>query len=389
MTRTIVARRHALPPAPSGLLQGGSASADRLRVAAAMTAALLLGVAPASAAQVPTPIPSDVQNQVLNLIQRVTALEAKLAAMPNANAPMRVRAPFVVVDAAGRPILQVVEASGKASASPGIVISAAPGSGHASLSLLNKSGYPVVEIANLPEEEGIALYDEAGRMRAGFGLDGVIETWDESKNAVLFVGPDAGKSEAALRLGKDEDGFALQVGSGADVARLGEDPGGIGALTLSDDQERTRASVTGEGTLQLWDASNKGLLAVSDNVTDSDAAVTIGRSANATRIKIQSGLSVAMGANSDVAAFAAFDGSKLMASLGMTGRGPRVILANDSQREAVELSVGNSGQGKLRLDNGDGTVAVEAGLSVDGVGVVNAYPQGLPGSFIKGQLKKK
>lgn len=239
----------------------------------------------------------------------MTALEQKLAGVTNGTTPMRVRAPFEVVDAGGRPILQVVEASGKASASPGILISGAPSSGHAALSLLNKSGSPVVEIASLPEVEGIALYDDAGTLRAGFGLDGVIETWDEYKKAVLFVGPDATKNEAGIRLDKDEDGYALQVGSGPEVARLGQDSEGFGLLTLSDEQENTRASITGDGTLQLWDASNKGILTVADDVSKDDAAVTIGGATDGTRIKVGSGRSVMMGANGTVAAIATFEGS--------------------------------------------------------------------------------
>jgi hypothetical protein len=61
---------------------------------------------------------------------------------------------------------------------------------------------------------------------------------------------------------------------------------------------------------------------------------------------------------------------------------------NSSGTAVVNLDVGAGDQGKLRLGNADGSAVVEAGLSVDGVGVVNAYPLGLPGSFIKGKAKK-
>ena len=79
-----------------------------------MTTVLLAHAYPV-AAQVPTRIPSDPEAQIFNLIQRVTALEQKVAALSNAarqqsgSTPTRVKAPFEVVDAAGQPLFQVVQ----------------------------------------------------------------------------------------------------------------------------------------------------------------------------------------------------------------------------------------------------------------------------------------
>lgn len=359
---------------------------------AALTAAMVVGLAAAVRAQVPTPIPSDVPNQILSLIQRVTALEQKLAGLTNGTTPMRVGAPFQVVDAGGRPILQVVEGIGSGAASAGILIAGAPSSGQAALSLLNKSGSPVVVLANLPPgHQGIAVHDDAGKLRAGVGLDGIIETWDETGKAILVVAPDVKNREAAIRLGKDEDGYALLVGSGQDVARLGQDSDGFGLLTLSDGPGNTRASVAGDGTLQLWDSSNKGLLTVGEDVGDDDAEVRIGGVDDGTQITVGSSKSAVMGADGDIAGFGIYQNKKPMGGLVITAEGAHLGLANGSGSTVVNLGVGQGGQGKLQLGKPDGSSAVEAGLSVDGVGMVQVYPTaksfGAPGTIIQGAKK--
>ncbi len=358
---------------------------------AALTAAMVVGLAAAVRAQVPTPIPSDLPNQVLSLIQRVTALEQKLAGLTNGTTPMRVRAPFQVVDAGGRPILQVVEGVGSGTANASILIAGAPSSGHAALSLLNKSGSPVVEMVNLPPgHQGIALYDDGGKLRAGVGLDGIIETWDETGKAILVVAPDVKKHEAAIRLGKDEDGYALLLGPGEDVARLGEDSEGFGLLTLGNGP-KVQASVAGDGTLQLWDSSDKGILTVGEDVSGDDAEVRIGGVDDGTQITVGSEKSVVMGADGAVAGFGIYQGKEPMGALVMTASGTHLGLVNGSGATVVNLEVGQGGQGKLQLGNPDGSAAVEAGLSVDGVGMVQVYPKakssGAPGTIIKGATK--
>jgi hypothetical protein len=353
---------------------------------------MLVGLASTIGAQVPGPIPSDVPNQILSLTQRVSALEQKLAAVTNGTTPMRVRAPFVVVDAGGRPILQVVEGVGNGSAGPGILIAGAPASGHTALSLLNKAGSPIVGILNLPSgEQGIALYDDAGRLRAGVGVDGQIETWDESGSAVLAIAPNVTKKDAAIRIGKDEDGYALQVGGGPDVARLGEDSEGGGLLTLSDEQGDARANITGSGELQLWDSSNKGILTVAEDVTGDDAVVRIGGSDDGTQISVGSGRSVVMGVDGDIAGFGILQGKAPRAGLAVTASGTHLNLANGNGTTVVNLEVGQGGQGKLQLGKPDGSSSVEAGLGVDGVGLVQVFPSsGLttaPGTILQGRKK--
>ena len=335
----------------------------------------LAGLAAAVRAQVPAPIPSDVPNQILNLIQRVTALEQKLAGLTDGTTVMRVKAPFQVVDAGGRPILQVVEGIGNASATPGVLIAGSPSSGQAALSILNKSGSPVVELANLPPGvQGIALYDDGGKLRAGIGLDGIVETWDESGNAVLVVAPDVTKREAEIRLGKDEDGYSLLIGSGSDVARLGKDSEGIGSLTLSDGPGKIRASLAGDGTLQLWDSSDKGLLTVGEDVGDDKAEVRIGGMDDGVQITVGSTKSVVMGTDNDIAGFGIFQGKTPMGALVTSGDVTHLNMSNASGSTVVRLEVGAGGQGKLQLAKPDGQATVEAGLSVDGVGMVQVYP---------------
>jgi hypothetical protein len=358
---------------------------------AALTAALVVGLATAVRAQVPTPIPSDLPNQVLNLIQRVTALEQKLAGLTNGTTTMRVRAPFQVVDAGGRPILQVIEGIGSGTANASILIAGAPSSGHAALTLLNKGGSPVVELDNLPPgTQGIAVYDHGGKLRAGIGLDGIIETWDEAGKAILVVAPDVKNREAALRLGKDEDGYALLVGPGEDVAKLGQDSDGFGLLTLGNGP-KVGASVTGDGTLQLWNSSDKGILTVGEDVGDDDAEVRIGGMDDGYQITVGSENSATMGADGTVAGFGIYKAKKLLGGFATTESGTHLALVNGSGTTVVNLEVGQGGQGKFQLGNPDGSAAVEAGLSVDGVGMVQVYPKakslGAPGTIIKGAKK--
>lgn len=352
--------------------------------APALIAALLLGTTSTLRAQVPSRIPADLEAQVFNLIQRVTALEQKLAGLSSGTTPMRVKAPFQVVDAAGHPILQVVEDGAGARKAPGILVSASAASGDASLSLLDKGGSPRIELANLSKESGIALYDERSELRAGLGLDGVIETFDESGKPILIVGPDVSKSDAALRLGKDEDGMAVVVGPGPDVARLGSDEEGGGELTVSDPQGNARASLTGEGTLQIWDSSDKGLLTVAEDVSSDDASVTIGGEEDGTRIKINSTKSVIMGTDGGVAGFAAYQGGRPLSSLTLTETGAHLNLANGGGTTVVSLEVSPAGNGRFQLGGSNGQATVEAGVTTDGRGVVRAYPLGSPGAGLVG-----
>ena len=352
--------------------------------ASALLAVTLTGAVSTLPAQVPSRIPSDLEAQVFNLIQRVTALEQKLAGLTNGTTSMRVRAPFQVLDAAGQPILQVVEDGAGARKAAGILVSASTASGYASLSLLDKAGSPRIDLANLAKETGIALYDERSELRAGFGLDGVIETFDESGKPILIVGPDVSQSDAAIRLGKDEDGMAVAVGPGPDVARLGRDDEGGGQLTISDLQGNARANISGEGTLQIWDSSDKGLLTVAEDVSGDNASVTIGGEDDGTRIKIASSKSVIMGTDGGVAGFAAYQGGRPLSSLTLTETGSHLNLANGGGTTVVSLEVSPAGNGRFQLGGSDGQATVEAGVTTDGLGVVRAYPLGNPGAGLVG-----
>ena len=49
----------------------------------------------------------------------------------------------------------------------------------------------------------------------------MIETFDESGKPILIVGPDVSKSDAALRLGKDEDGTSVSAANQTGTTRRG------------------------------------------------------------------------------------------------------------------------------------------------------------------------
>jgi hypothetical protein len=126
-------------------------------------------------AQVPSPIPSDPAAQIFNLIQRVTALEQKVAALSQAlnnkgtGAPAtRVKAPFEVVDDAGRPIFSVVQfGKNTQMATSGMVITHEPTTGAAVLLAFNKKKSTVVALGADPDGQGqLTLRDAQGRTRA-------------------------------------------------------------------------------------------------------------------------------------------------------------------------------------------------------------------------------
>jgi hypothetical protein len=89
---------------------------------------------------VPNRIPSDPEAQIFDLIKRVTALEEQLSALTSGKATLRVKAPFQVVDAAGDPMLQVLDgqAASRGGDPSGVVIANDAKSGVEALLIHNK-----------------------------------------------------------------------------------------------------------------------------------------------------------------------------------------------------------------------------------------------------------
>ncbi len=248
---------------------------------------LLLGV-PALAGQVPSKIPSDPEAQIFDLIKRVTALEEKLASLTNGTASLRVRAPFVVTDAAGEAVLQVT--NGKVPlGKDGVVIARDPGSDIGAIVLYDDAGREMVNLVQLPTKGGgIVLGDAKGVQRAELTGDGQFALSDESGKDYVILADEVSKEEADILIGGDDGRYAVEVGggSGKGSAVLGTDEDGVGVLALSDEQDRERAVLDGGGRLEISDDAGRDILSVASEVIEKDAGVAISLTEGAGQLRV-------------------------------------------------------------------------------------------------------
>ena len=222
------------------------------------------GLTSSAMGQVPSRIPSDPEAQIFDLIKRVTALEEQLAALKGGKATLRLKAPFQIVDAAGDPILQVLDgASAKSAVESGVVIASDPGSGVEGMAIYNGAGQRAVLIGATEKGGGVGLNDEQGKTRLTMNGQGNCEGLRQGRKQF----PDGGrrsvsKEDANIRIGGDEAGFVVQVGDGNGVASLGTGDEGVAELSLVDGENRERVGMASEGTLQISDATGRDILVV-------------------------------------------------------------------------------------------------------------------------------
>ncbi|HEU4955120.1 MAG TPA: hypothetical protein VFT28_11120 [Gemmatimonadales bacterium] len=364
----------------------------------------LLPGAPALVGQVPSKIPSDPEAQIFNLIKRVTALEEQLAALTNGTASLKVRAPFVVTDPAGQPVLQVTNAAtplGK----KGIVIVRDAGSDLGAIALFNGAGEDLVKIAQGPSKPGgiLLLSDPKGVERAEFTGDGRLALSEGSGEAYLVVAQDVSKEDANIRIGGDDNGYAVEVGAPTSqgAAILGTDDEGVGTVTLSDEQGKERAVLDGAGRLEISDDAGRDILSVSEDVLDKDAGVAITLTDGAGQVRVtdktgkpaagvlgDSHSMVVIGAGSKVTAemvggtaggglFQSWgEGKEPLAVLGQGGGKGGAVQISNGQVTVSMLGASDGGAGRLQVNDSNGTPVVEAGVAATtGVGVVRVGPR--------------
>ena len=362
----------------------------------ALVFAMLAGSAVPVSGQVPSPIPSNQESQILNLLQRVTALEAKVAAFTSGT----MKAPVKVVDAGGNPILQVVDGQAS-SVSRGLVIVGDAASGTGGLVVYNKAGKNAVLLATNGEAGGLGLADAQGKVRTSLNGAGRIVVSDENENSFLTIASDVSKDESEIRIGGSDAGYAVEVGSGNGVASLGVDEEGVPELSLTDGGNHERAAMSGDGTLQISDAAGKDILTVVEDVTGEKAGVAIGRKDNGGYLRVSDAAgNPAAGSNGSNRTVAVADaGGKTAAEMAANGASGLVrVMGSDGAVAAVMtrapdrpggvfevhskagavgfLSVGPAGAGMIQLTNESGTPVILAGtLAGSGRGVVMAGPQ--------------
>jgi len=339
-----------------------------------------------AAAQVPSRIPSDPEAQIFNLIKRVTALEQQVAALSRnpAGKPTRVTAPFEVVDAAGRPIFQVVSFGPNVQMSAaGIVITNEPTTGSTALLAFNKSRQSVAVLGSGPEGNGqVTLRDKHGRTRASLDGDGILTISDKKGVGILQVAEDVSDANAQVTIGKEDGEWAVNVGSTKGGAMLVASPDG-GEVSVYDGGGTEIANL-GDG-LSINDAEGKTFFSVVEDASNDKSPVSIGKENEGYRMTITSGTtSASMGASGDIAGFATYQGERPAGSFILTQGSNSLELANDGGVNVVSLMVSEGGNGTLQLGNSSGEVRVDAGTTGEGVGLIRAYPVGSPGAGLVG-----
>jgi hypothetical protein len=102
-------------------------------------------------------------------------------------------------------------------------------------------------------------------------------------------------------------------------------------------------------------------------------------------LAVDQGLQTVMGVNGGFAGFVAREKETARATLSIHDLGKASVeIANDDGKVVANLLHGASGGGQLLLGDPTGAAMVEAGTTVDGVGVVRAYPLGNPGVGLVG-----
>jgi len=352
-------------------------------------------------AQVPSGVPADQAAQILNLIQRVTALEEKLAALTNGSTPLRVKAPFEVVDAGGRSILKVTTFDAAVTeGGTGMLIIREPTSGATALLAHNKAGKGVVALGSDPDGFGqLTLRNAQGKTQATLAGEGTLSIADPQGEEILAVAEDVSKSDANVRIGGADDGYAIEVSNGKGVASLGTDPDGVAELSLMDTQSRPRVSLSGEGTLEVADATGYNILSVLGDVAGEKAGVTIGGGKGGGIVRVADGAGkpaagIIGSSRSVVAANAAgktvaeltakpsgeglvqvMMGDAPVAVLSQAEDGGGIVQVTNGRVPVSSLYSSEGGSGRLQLNDGSGNPVVEAGVSTTGRGVVRAGPK--------------
>jgi hypothetical protein len=368
--------------------------------------ALLAGI-PELGAQTPDQIPSELEAQIFNLIRRVTALEDELAkitgpAASRSGAPIhRIQAPFEVVDVTGKPILQVLGGEGLTNFQPGgIVIVEDPKTGLGALTVMNKAGEPVAILGTNGEAGGLGLGDPDGTIRTSLTGTGRIVISDSEKKNILVVAEDISKEDAAIRIGGDDNGFAVEVGEGGGEAILGIDEDGVAQLQLTDPQNQQRAYLDAEGTLMISDETGFDILRVADDVTGDAAGVAIGggKGGGVVRVTDAAGKPAAGIIGSKRAIVVVNASGKVVsemvvnetgggffqvwgggaAPIAVLGRSPEseggIIQVSNGKVPVASLFANEGGAGQWQLTDAAGTPVVEAGSMESGRGTVRVGP---------------
>jgi len=293
--------------------------------------------------------------KVIALTQQVSTLQQKVAALQQQGS--RVKAPFEVVDAAGKTIAKIeTVANGRAAMTVGT------GTGGVTVGV-GASGAGALLVRRADGKVGVELSQTDGRPMGVYVLDTagakpVAELAADTKgNGKLTIGdPTAG-------------GVMLGVGvSGAGVHVVRRVDGKVG-VDISQLEGRSMA-------VRVLDAAGAKPLAMLGVAANGGGLVSTSDPAGNLR-------AVMNGLQGEIHAVDAAGRSRAT----MTAEGAFSI-RNAQGTTVVRIGEGAAGGGALQIANSGGNAMVEAGTLATGAGVVRAFPFGLPGTFIMGRQGK-
>lgn len=366
------------------------------------------------------------EDRLLQLTQRIAALEGELAALQSA--PSRVQAPFHVVDSAGRTILAIESVADGGAA---VTIGSMSGGG-----LRLGVGSSGAGFLNLRRADGV-IAASIGQYKGGpmgvqvFNAEGA----GAEPIAQLTAGPN---DKGELVVGRSDSG-GVTLGSGASEAGLlkvrrpdgtvgtsiGQYKGtAMGVQVFNDKGAGTDPIVeltgdtSGGGRLTVTDAAAKPILRVAEQVSTS-AFVNIAKQDNRYHVSVANASGTRLAsigeANNGAGGVWAFgtDGKMRAVLNGLTGeihvldgsgitRATMAVGSNGaaafSIRAGSNTTIARLGEGQLggwiQLANTSGYATVEAGTHPKGVGLIRAFPVGspgggmvgMPGTFLLGRL---
>lgn len=187
----------------------------------------------------PNAVVADLKTKVDFLTKRIANLEAELkkvdtdsktssntTAKTDPKIPTQVRAPFEVVDKAGKPIFVVADAPHALVARQGRIqiAQATTGDNHFSMIIRNTAGKAVVGMGELIEGGGMYVADAEGKTRVFASPDNGLQVYNKAEGLVVHL--KAGPGNAGQFWMYDEGGRAMVM-----AGTLGID-GGVGSVEV-------------------------------------------------------------------------------------------------------------------------------------------------------------
>lgn len=366
---------------------------------------------------------SRVDDRLVQLTQRIAALEGELAALQAVGG--RVHAPFQVVDSSGRTILSIESvADGGAAMTIGSLDAGGLrlGVGSSGAGFLNVRRADGVIAASIGQYKagpmGVQVFNAEGA-----GAEPVVQlTAGETDRGELIIGRSDGGG-VTLASGASQAGLLkVRRGDGSVGASVGQYKGSAMGMQVFNDGAAGADPIVeltgdpaGGGKLTVTDGVGKPIFRVAEQAADAYVSIAKERNRYAVSVVNAAGVRVASigEANNGAGGVWAFAtdgkmravmngvgevhvldaGGVSRATMGVSNGGGAFSVQASGQTTIARLGEGQLG-GWLQLANTGGHATVEAGTHPKGVGLIRAFPVGspgggmvgMPGTFLLGRL---